>query len=707
MYQQPNNPPPYPSQDPSSSNNEMGRIETMFEQMMKKNADSNAQLASHNTSIRNLEVQLGQISQALNTLCKGALPSDTVVNPKGGNNTGHAMTVTTRSGKAGVVSTSNLRKIVNDDVVMRDDDEPSNEVQVNEEVRIDIDEDVEETHDDVNLSRGHVRDIPDPVVPKAKAPLPRTPPPYPQMLAKQNNENQFNKFIDMMKCLSINVSLVEALEQMSGYAEFMKDLVTKKRSMNCETIKMTHQVSAIVHPMAPKLEDPSAFTIPCTICSADFSKALCHLGESINLMPYSMFKTLGIGKPRPISMRLKMADWTMKRPLGIIDDVLVRFDKFILPADFVILDSEVGCEVPIILGRPFLATGKALVDVEAGELIFRVGDENVVFHVCKSMRRPNSNEVCSFVDLVTEVIIDDTSVMINVEDPFEAVLLNHDEDEKEGLVDSTLAVLQRRKKAIGWTLEVIRGISPAFCVHNMILEEGAKPSVEHQRRLNEAMQEVVKKAIIKWLDVGVVYPISDSSWTSPMLDRLVGRACNCFLDGYSRYNQILIAPEDQENNTFTCPYGTFSFSRMPFGLCNASATFQRCMMAIITDMMEDFHEVFMDDFSVVGGSFETCLDNLEKVLARCEETNLLLNWEKCYFMVEEGIILGHKISKNGIEVISKLPPPTSVKGVRSFLGHAGFYRRFIKDFSKVVNPICKFLEKDAKFVFNDDCMKAF
>ncbi|XP_070027757.1 uncharacterized protein [Nicotiana sylvestris] len=188
----------------------------------------------------------------------------------------------------------------------------------------------------------------------------RPPHPYPQRLANQNSENQFKKFIDMMKSLSINVPLVEALEQMSGYAKFMKDLVTKKRSMNCETIKMTHQVSDIMHSMAPKLENPAAFTIPCTIGSVDFAKALCDLGASINLMPYSLFKTLGIGQPRPTSMRLQMANRTMKRPLGIIDDVLVRVDKFILPADFVILDCEVDYEVPIILGRPFLATGRLL-----------------------------------------------------------------------------------------------------------------------------------------------------------------------------------------------------------------------------------------------------------------------------------------------------------------------------------------------------------
>ncbi|XP_070049564.1 uncharacterized protein [Nicotiana tomentosiformis] len=271
--------------------------------------------------------------------------------------------------------------------------------------------------------------------------------------------------------------------------------------------------------MAPKLEDPGAFTIPCTIGSADFTKALCDLGASINLMPYSVFKMLGTGQPRPTSMRLQIEDRTMKTPLGIFDDVLVRVDKFILPVDFVILDCEVDYEVPIIMGRPFLATWKDLVDVEAGELTFRVGDEKVVFHVCKSMRQPNSNEVCSFVDLVIEGIVDDTSNVINAEDTLKIVLLNHDEDEKEGFVecvDATLAMLQRRKKAIGWTLVDIRGISPAFCMYKIILEEDVKPSVEHQRRLNEAMQEVVKKEIIKWLDAGVVYPIFDSSWTSPV-----------------------------------------------------------------------------------------------------------------------------------------------------------------------------------------------
>ncbi|GJU01396.1 reverse transcriptase domain-containing protein [Tanacetum coccineum] len=153
-----------------------------------------------------------------------------------------------------------------------------------------------------------------------------------------------------------------------------------------------------------------------------------------------------------------------------------------------------------------------------------------------------------------------------------------------------------------------------------------------------------------------------------MLERLAGNEYYCFLDGFSGYFQIPIDPLDQEKTTFTCPYGTFAYRRMPFGLCNAPGTFQRCMVAIFHDMIEKTMEVFMDDFSVFGDSFSSCLSHLDKMLQRCEDTNLVLNWEKCHFMVKEGIVLGHKISKSGIEVdkskvdvIAKLPHPTTVK----------------------------------------------
>ncbi|CAL8993287.1 unnamed protein product, partial [Prunus brigantina] len=304
--------------------------------------------------------------------------------------------------------------------------------------------------------------------------------------------------------------------------------------------------------------------------------------------------------------------------------------------------------------------------------------------------------------------------------------------------DSLIEVLKEHKTALGWTIADIKGISPSMCMHRILMEEDSKPSRDAQRRLNPNMKEVVRAEVLKLLDVGIIYPISDSKWVSPvqvvpkksgitvvrneknelvptrtitgwrvcidyrklntstrkdhfplpfidqMLDRLSGHAYYRFLDGFSGYNQIPIAPEDQEKTTFTCPFGTFAYRRMPFGLCNAPATFQRCMMAIFSDMVERFMEVFMDDFSVFGSSFDDCLHHLSLVLKRCRETNLILNWEKCHFMVRQGIVLGHVVSSKGIEVdkakidiISNLPPPSSVKGVRSFLGHAGFYRRYL------------------------------
>ena len=199
-----------------------------------------------------------------------------------------------------------------------------------------------------------------------------------------------------------------------------------------------------------------------------------------------------------------------------------------------------------------------------------------------------------------------------------------------------------------------------------------------------------------------------------MLDRLAGYPHLCFIDGYSGYNQIAIAPEDQEKTTFTCPYGTFAFRRMSFGLCNAPATFQRCMMSMFSDLTEEVMEIFIDDFTVYGSSFEHCLQNLGAVLHMCQDKNLALNWEKCHFMVTEGIVLGHRISAAGLEVdqarvsiIKTLLPPTTVKGIRSFLGHVGFYRRFIKDFSKIARPLCRILEKDTKFNFNATYQSSF
>ncbi|RVW58678.1 Retrovirus-related Pol polyprotein from transposon 17.6 [Vitis vinifera] len=233
------------------------------------------------------------------------------------------------------------------------------------------------------------------------------------------------------------------------------------------------------------------------------------------------------------------------------------------------------------------------------------------------------------------------------------------------------------------------------------MEEEAKPIRQPQRRLNPHLQEVVRAEVLKLLQAGIIIPYLTAlglevcidyrklnavtrkdhfplPFIDQVLERVSGHPFYCFLDGYSGYFQIEIDVEDQEKTTFTCPFGTYAYRRMPFGLCNAPATFQRCMLSIFSDMVERIMEVFMDDITIYGGTFEECLVNLEAVLNRCIEKDLVLNWEKCHFMVHQGIVLGHIISEKGIEVdkakvelIVKLPSPTTVKGVRQFLGHAG------------------------------------
>ncbi|KAK8563275.1 hypothetical protein V6N12_035425 [Hibiscus sabdariffa] len=534
---------------------------------------------------------------------------------------------------------------------------------------------------------------------------------------------------------------------MPNYANFLKDMVTrKKRIEEFETAAATETCLALMHNKIPvKKTDPGSFTIECFIGQNYPTKALCDPGASINLMPKSVFRKLGIGEAKPTTVMLQLADHSYVQPEGKIEDILVKVDKFIFPADFLILDCEADENAPIILGRPFLATGRVLMDFGEDELVLRVDDQQVKINIIRTENHVAKTEKCKIIKAAAEINPDIKStcpgrkdqtnstgaekvqipskseagnwvsarpgkyfeplnytneksfieqtpklelktlpeqlkyVYLGINNTLPVIISSKLQPEQE---DKLITVLRQHRQALGWSIDDIKGISPTVCMHKILLEENHKPTVDAQRRLNQAMKDVVRKEILKWLDAG--------------------------------YNQIAIAPEDQSKTTFTCPYGTFAFRRMPFGLCNAPATFQRCMTAIFSDMNEDYLEIFMDDFSTFGDDFDSCLNNLEKVLTRCEESNLVLNWEKCHFMVDEGIVLGHKISARGIEVdrakidvISKLPPPTNIKGIRSFLGHAGFYRRFIEIFSKITKPLCSLLEQGKPFEFDDECIKAF
>ncbi|XP_049364570.1 uncharacterized protein LOC125829387 [Solanum verrucosum] len=247
-----------------------------------------------------------------------------------------------------------------------------------------------------------------------------------------NEDEKFKKNLSVFNNLSINLPLVEALSEMPGYAKFMKELVTKKRSLDYETIEVPHSCSAIItNESITKREDPGACTIPCTICMLQFAKALCDLGASINLMPYLIYKQLGLGKAKATTMRLLMADRPIKHPVGILYDILVKVDRFIFPTDFVILDYEIDAEIPIILGRPLLATGRALMDVESGKLKFHVNDEEMTFNNCKSMKQPSNIHIVSTEDVIDEAVAS-VSHLMRKNEPLEFVLANYDEFEVQG-----------------------------------------------------------------------------------------------------------------------------------------------------------------------------------------------------------------------------------------------------------------------------------
>ncbi|XP_038687526.1 uncharacterized protein LOC119986907 [Tripterygium wilfordii] len=199
--------------------------------------------------------------------------------------------------------------------------------------------------------------------------------PFSQRLHKNKMDSKFSNFLNVFKKLQINIPFVEALEQMPGYAKFIKDILSKKKKwVEHETVQLTEECSAILQRKLPiKRQDPESFTIPCIIGTILFDKALCDLGYSVNLMTFSIAKHLGLGEVASTNVSLQMADRSITYPYGIIEDVLVKVDKLVFPADFIVLDMEEDVDTPIILGRPFLATGRTLIDVEQG-MFYVLGD---------------------------------------------------------------------------------------------------------------------------------------------------------------------------------------------------------------------------------------------------------------------------------------------------------------------------------------------
>nr|GEX90079.1 reverse transcriptase domain-containing protein [Tanacetum cinerariifolium] len=599
--------------------------------------------------------------------------------------------------------------------------------------------------------------------PNPKSSIPYTSRLHDQKLSDKAND-QKEKFFQIFQDLNFNISFTDALILMPKFSPTIKSLLTNKDKLFelARTPLNEHCSAVLLRKLPEKLGDPGKFLIPCDFLGMDECLALADLGASINLMPLFVWNKLFLPELSPTCMTLELADRSISRTVEVAEDVFVKVGTFHFPTDFVVVDFDADPRVPLILVRSFLKTGQVLgfsvsgnptpsaepiVSTSSPTLTpfedsdFLLKETDAFLAIDDEAILPEIDD--SFYDLEGDTILfeeflnDDPSspplplqelkvVEPNNEKPsideppmvelkdlpphLEYAFLEGDDklpviiakDLKDEEKIALIKVLKSHKQALAWQLFDIKG---GFTVveneeNELILTRlvtGWRVCIDY-RKLNDATHKDH-------------FPLP---FMDQILERLGGNKYYCFLDGFSGYFQIPIDPQDQEKTTFTCPYVTFAYRRMPFSLCNAPGTFQRCMMAIFHDMIEKTMEVFMDDFSVSGNSFKTCLSHLDKMLKRCEDPNLCLNWEKIHFMVKEGIVLSHKISKNGIEVdkakvdvIAKLPHLTTVKGIRSFLGHAGFYQRFIQDFLKIAQPMSHLLEKDTPLIFSKECIKEF
>ncbi|RVW71479.1 Retrovirus-related Pol polyprotein from transposon 17.6 [Vitis vinifera] len=384
-------------------------------------------------------------------------------------------------------------------------------------------------------------------------------------------------------------------------------------------------------------------------------ESFVRLGSKCEFASILCLQAMGLGELKPTTITLSLADKSVKIPRG-----------------------EANL-VPIILGRSFLATSNAIINCRNGLMQLTFGNMTLdlnIFYMSKKQTTPEEEEgpeeeglsepPSVLAALQSWRRIEEILPLFNEEEgatteketpklnlkplPVELKYTYLEENNQCPVVISSsltshqekclMEVLKRCKKAIGWKISDLKDISPLVCTHHIYMEEEAKPIRQLQRRLNPYLQEVVRAEVLKLLQAGIIYPISDSPWVSPTQVGIF---------------QIEIDVEDQEKTTFTCPFRTYAYRRMPFGLCNAPATFQRCMLSIFSDMVEQIMEVFMDDITVYGempfyGTSRNC------------------PWP---YHLRKGIEVG----KAKVELIVKLPSPTTVKGVRQFLGHAGFYRR--------------------------------
>ncbi|CAN6562452.1 unnamed protein product [Malus baccata var. baccata] len=678
--------------------------------------------------VDHLEKQIGQIADFVEKFRdQGQLPSSTIPNPKGGFESAKAILL--RSGKEVGACPKPSTLGPKEDEKLQFEEEKASPPTAKVETPLPQASIAPKLSNLSNKGKNMSNSVPTNVFPSNV--------PFRSRFMQTKKEEAEKDILDTFRKVQVNIPLLDAIKQVPRYAKFLKELCkTRKRISNKEVVKVGENVSAILQrKLPPKCKDPGSFTIPYVIGNTRFESAMLGLGASINVMPYSIYVSMNLGELKHDGVIIQLADRSNAYPKGVLEDVLVQVDHLIFPADFYVLEmdeSDHAPSLPILLGRPFMKTARTKIDVFNGTLSMEFDGEVVNFNLSDSIKYLSEDHSYLSIDIIDSLAqgyLEDLN-----DDAVEKVITRGMELKTQRAEPMLTHDIHKPLHAMPPSEEFIELVA---ALESLPKHDGKSPNFDSiPISTNKLLPSIIQAPILdlkplpshlKYIFLGeneTLPAIISSSLMAQEEEKLVrvlkefksalGHSFYCFLDGYSGYNQIVIAPDDQEKTIFTCPFGTFAYRRMPFGLCNAPATFQRCMVSIFSDYFERIIEIFMDDFSVFGNSFDNCLDNLTLILKRCVETNLVLNWEKCHFMVKQGIVLGHIISEKGIEVdkskidlVRYLPFPTSVKEVRSFLGHAGFYRRFIKDFSKIAQPLCRLLQKKVSFEFNEACEQAF
>ncbi|GJS92301.1 reverse transcriptase domain-containing protein, partial [Tanacetum coccineum] len=649
---------------------------------------------------------------------------------------------------------------------------------------------------------GRTKDIPPPVIPivnhesisePANSPVSASRPnqkasiPFP---SRRNDErrrekanDQIEKFYEIFRDLSFEISFTDALMLMPIFASTLKTLIGNKEKLSeMARTPLNENCSAdILNKLPKKLGDPGRFLIPCELSGINTCNALANLGASINHMPYSVWKNLSLPELTPTCMTLELADRSISEPIGIAKDVYVTVGKFKFLADFMVLDFEPDPRVPLILGRSFLKTSRALIDVYESEITLRVGKEAITFNLDQTSRytanynhmmanridvielasEEYSQEVLGFSDSVAYeakafIAIDDEPISWEIDatyyDPegdvliLEALLnseplpplLNH-KDYSPG-IRKELKVVEA--KTVKSTIDEPPHLEYAFLegddklpviiVKDLKDEEKAVIEVRGIRTNSSESEEA--NAFIAINDEPISWEIDatyyDSEGDILILKALLNSELLPPLPNHKDYSpgireelkvveakssfdeppEVELKDLPPEKTIFHCPswIKCSKDSRETNTIVSSMASRVIFRFPLTRRIKRRQLLLAHTEHSPIAA----CL--LGYMLKRCEDTNLSLNWEKSHFMVKEGIVLGHKISKSGIEVdrakvevIAKLPHPTTVKGVRSFLGHAGFYRRFIQDFSKIARPMTHLLEKETPFFFSEECIESF